>query len=43
MKVDRKQFESIVGKMLTTAPIKRSEAKTGQPKKGKIIPAKPQR
>ena len=40
MKVDRKQFEAVVGNLLRTPPVPRSEAKTGQPKTGKIIPAK---
>ena len=39
MKVDKDQFEAVVGNLLKTAPIKRSEAQTGQPKTGKIIPA----
>jgi hypothetical protein len=38
MKVDKAQFEAIVSHLLKTPPIKRSEAKTGQPKVGKIIP-----
>jgi hypothetical protein len=41
MKVDKAQFEAIVGNLLKTPPIKRSEAKTGQRKTGKIIAAKP--
>ena len=41
MKVNREQFEAVVGKLLTTQPVPRSEAKTGAPKTGKIIPAKP--
>ena len=40
MKVDKAQFVAVVGKLLKTPPIKRSEAKTGQPKTGKIIPSK---
>ena len=43
MKVDRKQFEMVVSNMLKTPPVPRSEAKTGAPKTGKIIPAKPYR
>lgn len=39
MKVDKDQFTAIVGSLLKTQPIKRSEAKTGLPKTGKIIPA----
>ena len=42
MKVDRKQFEAVVGNLLKTPPVPRSEAKTGAPKTGKIIPAKSQ-
>lgn len=42
MEVDRKQFESIVGNLLKTPPKTQSGEKTGQPKVGKIIPAKPQ-
>jgi hypothetical protein len=39
--VDRKGFEAIVGNLLTQAPIKRSEAKTGTRKRtGKVIPPK---
>jgi hypothetical protein len=38
MKVDREQFATVVGNLLKTAPMKRSEAQTGQPKTGKIIP-----
>lgn len=41
--VPREQFTAIVNEMLKTAPIKRSDAKTGQPKVGKIIPPKTQR
>jgi hypothetical protein len=41
--VDREQFTAIVDRMLKTPPIKRSDAKTGQPKTGKIIPAKLQK
>jgi hypothetical protein len=43
MKVDKDKFEAVVGNLLKAAPIKRSDAKTGQPKTGKIIAAKPQR
>jgi hypothetical protein len=43
MKVDKAQFEAVIGRLLKTPPIKRSEAKTGQPKTGKIIAAKPQK
>jgi hypothetical protein len=43
MKVDKAQFEAVVNTLLKTPPVPRSEAKTGQPKTGKIIPAKPQR
>jgi hypothetical protein len=43
MKVDKDKFEAVVSNLLKSPPIKRSDAKTGQPKKGKIIPAKPQR
>ena len=39
VKVDKAQFEAVVGKPLKTPPIKRSEAKTGQLKTGKIIGA----
>jgi hypothetical protein len=39
MKVDKEQFTAIVNNMLKTAPVKRSDAKTGQPKVGKIIAA----
>jgi hypothetical protein len=39
MKVDKAQFEAVVGNLLKTPPIKRSDAKTGQPKTGKIIAA----
>ncbi len=38
MKVDRKQFGTVVGNLLKTPPVRRAEAKTGQPKMGKIIP-----
>ena len=38
MKVDRKQFETVVGSLLRTPAVPRSEAKTG-----KIIPAQSQR
>jgi hypothetical protein len=31
MQVDREKFEKIVGNMLRTQPIKRSEAKIGKP------------
>jgi hypothetical protein len=40
MKVDKAQFEAVVANLLKTAPIPRSEAKTGQPKVGKIIAPK---
>ncbi len=41
MKVDKDKFEAIVGNLLKSPPVKRSDAKTGQPKTGKIIvPAK---
>jgi hypothetical protein len=43
MKVDKEKFEAVLNNLLKTAPIKRSEAKTGQPKTGKIIAAKPQK
>jgi hypothetical protein len=43
MKVDKAQFEAVVSNLLKAPPIKRSEAKTGQPKTGKIIQPKPQR
>ena len=44
MKVDRAQFEAVVGNLLKTLPVPRAEAKTGAPKTtGKIIAAKPQR
>jgi hypothetical protein len=43
MEVDKEKFEAVVGNLLKTPPMKRTDAKTGQPKKGKIIPAKPQR
>lgn len=39
MKVDKDQFTAIVDRLLKAAPIKRADAKTGQPKTGKIIPA----
>jgi hypothetical protein len=39
MKVDKDQFVRVLGNLLKTPPIKRSDAKTGQPKTGKIIPA----
>jgi hypothetical protein len=37
MKVDKAKFEAVIGNLLKSPPIKRSEAKTGQPKTGKII------
>jgi len=43
VKVDKAKFEEVVGNLLKTPPIKRSEAQTGQPKTGKIIAAKPQK
>jgi hypothetical protein len=43
MKVDKAKFEAIVGNLLKTPPIKRSDAKTNQTKTGKIIAAKPQK
>jgi hypothetical protein len=43
MKVERAQFEAVVSTLLKTPPIKRSDAKTGQPKTDKIIAAKPQK
>jgi hypothetical protein len=43
MKADKAQFEAVVGNLLKMPPIKRSGAKTGQPKTGKIIAAKPQK
>jgi hypothetical protein len=43
MKVEKSQFEAVVGNLLRTPPIKRADAKTGQPKTGKIIAAKPQK
>jgi hypothetical protein len=39
MKVDKKQFTAIVNNLLKADPIKRTDAKTGKPKTGKIIPA----
>jgi hypothetical protein len=42
MKVDRAQFVGIVNNLLKTPPASRSDEKTGKPKVGKIIPAKPQ-
>jgi hypothetical protein len=39
MKVDKDKFEAVVGNLLKSPPVKRSDAKTGQPKTGKIIPA----
>jgi hypothetical protein len=42
MQVDKEKFEAVIHKLLSSPPIKRSEAKTGQPKTGKIIAAKPQ-
>jgi hypothetical protein len=39
MKVDKQQFEAVVGNLLKAPPVKRSDAKTGQPKTGKIIAA----
>jgi hypothetical protein len=39
MKVDKEKFEAVVGNLRKTPPIKRSEARTGQPNTGKIIPA----
>jgi hypothetical protein len=41
IKVDRAKFTAIVGNLLKSPPVKRSDAKTGQPKTGKIIPRKP--
>jgi hypothetical protein len=43
MKVDEKQFTAVVSALLKTPPMKRTEAKTCQPKTGKIIAAKPQK
>jgi hypothetical protein len=43
MKVDKAKFEAVLNNLLKTPPIKRSEAKTGQRKTGKIIAAKPQK
>jgi hypothetical protein len=40
MKVNRAQFEAVVSNLLKTAPVPRSEAKTGAPKTGKIIAPK---
>jgi len=40
MKVDKAQFEAVVANLLKTPPLPRSEAKTGQPKVGKIIAPK---
>ena len=34
MKVDKAQFEAVIGNLLRTSPMPRSEAKTGQPKVG---------
>lgn len=39
MQVDKVKFTAIVNNLLKTAPIKRTDAKTGQKKVGKIIPA----
>jgi hypothetical protein len=39
MKVDKDKFEAVVGNLLKTPPVKRSEAQTGKPKTGKIIAA----
>ena len=39
MKVNREKFEAVVGNLLKSPPVKRSDAKTGQPKTGKIIAA----
>jgi hypothetical protein len=38
MQVDKDQFTAVVTQLLKTPPVPRSEAKTGQPKTGKIIP-----
>jgi hypothetical protein len=43
MKVDKAQFEAVINNLLKSPPVKRSEAKTGQPKTGKIIAPKPTR
>ena len=43
MKVDKEKFEDVINNLLKAAPIKRSEAKTGQRKIGKIIAPKPQK
>jgi len=43
LKVDKAQFVAVVDNLLKSAPIKRSDAKTGQPKVGKIIETKPLR
>lgn len=37
MKADKAHFEAVVGNLLTTPPVKRSDAKTGQLNKHKII------
>jgi hypothetical protein len=43
MQVDKEKFEAVIHNLLKTPPVPRSEAKTGAPKTGKIIAAKPQR
>mgnify|MGYP001605714036 CR=1 FL=1 len=43
MKVDKTQFTAVVNNLLKTPPVPRAEAKTGQPKTGKIIAPKPTR
>jgi hypothetical protein len=40
--VDRQRFEEVIGRLLKTAPVKRSEAKIGGSKRtGKVRLAKP--
>jgi hypothetical protein len=43
MQVDRKKFVGVINALLKSPPVPRAEAKTGQPKTGKIIAPKPTR
>jgi hypothetical protein len=43
MKVNKEQFTAVISTLLKTPPVPRAEAKTGQPKTGKIIAPKPTR
>lgn len=41
MKVDKKQFDSLLGKMLTAEPLKREDVKRDKKKKAKLIEPRP--